>query len=71
MKTKKFNKKLGLNKKTIADLNEPDMQSLRGGTQSYDTCGFTRIWECPTDFTCTHPVMCKCTCLCTMPCAAL
>jgi hypothetical protein len=69
MKTKRFKKRLGLNKKTIANLNKPDMQSLRGGTlHSYKTCAFTRAWECDTAFTCTDPRMCECTWTCTLPC---
>ena len=68
MKTKKINVRLTLNKKTVANLNTQDMHSLRGGVESYDSCAFTREWECPTDFTCTDPKMCECTWTCTMPC---
>jgi hypothetical protein len=45
MKTKKFNKKLALNKKTVADLNGSDMDYAHGGgippcelTQGHSTC---------------------------------
>ncbi len=31
MKTKKFSKKLSLNKKTIADLNSNEMKEVHGG----------------------------------------
>ncbi len=31
MKIKKFNKRLSLNKKTIADLNNKEMKNLHGG----------------------------------------
>ena len=68
MKTKRFNTKLALNKKTVANLNTQDMQSLRGGFQSYDSCAFTRAWECDTNFTCTDPRFCECTWTCTLPC---
>jgi len=46
MKTKKFSKKLTLNKKTIADLNNGEMKVVRGGinepprrvTETCQTC---------------------------------
>jgi natural product precursor len=56
MKTKKFEKKLSLNKKTIAHLNNGDMKSLQGGdVPSGCTCPFCQVNEnstvislCPT-----------------------
>jgi natural product precursor len=41
MKTKKFNKKLGLNKTTIADLDVRQMKGLKGGGIT-ETCP----WVC-------------------------
>lgn len=41
MKTKKFNKTLALNKKTVAHLNNDNMNALNGGTGNwteYNTC---------------------------------
>jgi natural product precursor len=46
MKTKKYRKKLILNKKTIADLNNKKMNAVLGGgieTKKGDTCP----WTCP------------------------
>jgi natural product precursor len=52
MKTKKFEKKLSLNKKTIANLNNGDMKHLQGGIKPTGcTCPFCRVTEnslCPT-----------------------
>ena len=46
MKTKKFNKRLNLNKKTITDLNDSDMIKVKGG------CYYTmHISGCPTGYT--------------------
>ena len=42
MKTKKFNKKLSLNKKTIVSLNNLEMDSVKGLGPS-DGCEFTEI----------------------------
>lgn len=38
MKTKKLNKKLVLNKTTVADLEGRDMNRVRGGTNSVIVC---------------------------------
>ena len=47
MKTKKFNKKLSLNKKTIADLNEEEMKKAIGGVSGVDTtCLETMLITC-------------------------
>jgi len=40
MKTKKFSKKLILNKKTVADLNNKEMREVVGG-DSWTRCCFT------------------------------
>jgi hypothetical protein len=48
MKTKKFNKRLALNKKTIADLNNSQMDAVYGGdlgSKPFTVC-------CPTELTC-------------------
>jgi len=60
MKTKKFNKKLELSKRTIANLNTSKMSNIRGGAiyasendpeacaGTADTyCGDCRSWEVP------------------------
>ena len=58
MKTKKFNKKLTLNKNTIVNLDDGDMQNAKGGSgftciydymcNSYNDCGETQdISGCP------------------------
>lgn len=39
MKSKKLNKKLGLNKATIADLDRRQMKALKGG-EITETCPF-------------------------------
>jgi len=47
MKTKKFNKRLSLNKKTIADLNGKEMKNAIGGVSGVDTtCLETRLITC-------------------------
>jgi hypothetical protein len=61
MKTKKFNKKLVVNKKTVANLNINDMRSAHGGAHTYNTycpecppnpswvsCEACTEWYCPT-----------------------
>jgi natural product precursor len=52
MKTKKFNKKLALNKNTIANLRSQDMNSAKGGIFTDDTCDScyppTYCLGCPT-----------------------
>jgi natural product precursor len=52
MKTKKFEEKLTLNKKTIADLNSSEMNGLKGGqiipdemSRYYTLCGCPTKWE--------------------------
>lgn len=41
MKAKKFDKKLVLNKKTISDLNNLEMKSLKGGIKFETSCCFS------------------------------
>lgn len=77
MKTKKFNKKLSLNKKTIANLVNKELNDVRGGISEGTDCGFCNTegiacrptTQCTggcveTDFTC--PASCDtwdtCTC---------
>jgi hypothetical protein len=51
MKSKKLNKKLALNKKTIAHLADDVLNGARGGVTN-DTCescyDYTFCWGCPT-----------------------
>ncbi len=47
MKTKKFEQKLVLNKKTIADLNYEAMKKVQGG-DSIDICVTDRVTRCET-----------------------
>ena len=55
MKAKKFNKKLLLNKKTVANLNNDKMSGVRGGMYTVQlTCGAF----CDTDFTCEDLTVC-------------
>lgn len=78
MKTKKFEKKLGLKKKTIANLNNQEMVTANGGveetnyrtciqpTASCDTC---LIETCVTCETCETCVTCTCgASACSTPC---
>ncbi len=62
MKSKKFNKKLVLNKTTVSNLQETEMLNVRGGTgsftcfwdylcNSYNECGATFVSECWTGAT--------------------
>jgi len=59
MKTKTFNKKLSLKKKTVADLDNKEMQSAYGGavTNERTIC----ITRCVSDCLCT---MTRCTICC-------
>lgn len=56
MKTKKFNKRLALNKNTVANLNNGDMRSIYGGSDTTPTrCIVTMdITNCQTDCVCTE-----------------
>ena len=57
MKTKKFNKKLTVNKITVADLNTDAMSGIKGGIYTIqDTCeGY-----CDTKLTCGWYSICPC-----------
>ena len=70
MKTKKFEKKLFFNKKTIADLNNGELKNVHAGEQSlaYQKVD-TEVVGCPTAIPCTaaytncfsnYPVACQC-----------
>jgi natural product precursor len=67
MKTKKMSKRLSLNKKTITDLNDSELNSVRGGIDTgyscpghcdtIESCGPT---QCPACLTTTlYPVTCS------------
>ena len=60
MKSKKFTKKLNLNKKTIADLNNDEMNKAHGrgpASQIVSDCSCLLTGCCPTQVT-------DCTCTC-------
>lgn len=56
MKPKKLEKKLSLNKATIARLQDSDMNGIKGGdSQVYPGCWSTitcQYWICNSDITC-------------------
>lgn len=58
MKTKKFNKKLALNKVSVANLNSDALNHVKGGFPTvYVTCGA----QCDSEFTCEDLTVCgKC-----------
>lgn len=41
MKTKRFDRKLNLNKKTVSNLAKGDMGGVKGGGATYNTCYYT------------------------------
>lgn len=45
MKVKKFNKKLTLNKRTVAHLGDDVMEHVKGGTQLTEVCGPSIDWR--------------------------
>lgn len=45
MKTKKFSKKLSLNKRTVAHLDNREMGQVRGGVVSAEVCVASIIWR--------------------------
>ncbi len=69
MKTTKLSKKLGLNKRTIANLNASNMKNVKGGAhntgpyETCDTCGTCLTCDtCGTCDTCnTWCETCRCT----------
>jgi hypothetical protein len=62
MKTKKFNKNLGLNKSTIVNLNNIDMSNVKGRGTTGNTVDFTRCatgcFFCPTEMPSKCPILC-------------
>lgn len=66
MNPKKANKKLVLNKNTVANLANKDMSYLKGGAQTIDTCRDS--FRCDTIFFDCTGLICECTFLCTMTC---
>jgi natural product precursor len=52
MKPKNFSKKLILNKKTIADLNNKKMKDVLGGGTMPWTCPYPRCFPYKTETTC-------------------
>ena len=62
MRNKKFKKKLMLNKKTIADLNNLQMGWAKGGEPGTETC------ECSGDLTCWGGRTCEPLCTEEYPC---
>jgi hypothetical protein len=74
MKPKKVEKKLFLNKKTVADLNNRQMTHLRGGIATGDTvevCCYTKTCHCTdscnTCYTDCDQDSCEICTLCTRP----
>lgn len=65
MKTKKFNKKLELNKQTVADLRNDEMKNAKGGAFTDDftcnTCFTAPEMTCNTYSHCTHTALQWCT----------
>ena len=62
MKPKKF----VLKRETVSNLNFKDLDKIKGGARTYDSCGITN--DCFTDYTCTVMPQCECTFACTLPC---
>ena len=61
-------KKLVLNKNTVASLNEKDMDTARGGV-SEASCAFTLMAGCVTNYFCNSGIaQCVCSGACTLPC---
>ncbi len=61
MKPKRPNKKLSLNKSTVADLNGREMKIVKGGCDYTQPQSCQSIRLCPTEFTCATD--CGATCL--------
>ena len=62
MKTKKLSKKLVLNKKTVASLNNAEIKDIKGGETGLYTCQATCNTACPTCNT-------ECSCVTCFPCS--
>lgn len=71
MKNQKFDKKLFLNKQTVATLAQDQMNQVYGGTLPTEMyCKTTRDYPCPTDVTCRCSALaCVKTEGCTITCA--
>ena len=72
MKTKKFSRKLALNKKTIINLSNVQLGKARGGVSGFETgCCHTLLTECTctlyTCNTCDGLTCDKITCICPKP----
>lgn len=69
MKKKDLNKRLVLNKETVADLAKNEMNGLHAGNGTYESCYISLT--CNTEFLlCTDPILCVCTKNCTRTCPA-
>lgn len=65
---KKINKKLTLNKKTVANLLDKEQNDIRAGAyNSIKTCRITDGCDTVHQI-CTDPILCVCSALCTIPC---
>ena len=69
MKTKKFGKRLGLNKKTIANLSDGQLGIVKGGMDEPNT--YVTVCTCIIHTPCTCvtilPTYCKTNCTCPIP----
>jgi hypothetical protein len=62
MKTREFNKKLVLNKKTVVNLNQEDLQSIKGGYEK------TTLYWCVSRNYCSElPRICETRLFCSVP----
>jgi hypothetical protein len=65
MKIKKFNKRLGLNKSTVVNLNNIDMSNVKGRGETGDYVKTVDITRCATGcFFCPTEMPSKCPILC-------
>ena len=63
MKPKKFNRRLSLNKKTICDLSNNQMFTLKGGVDTYPQGACTDLCQTPpVTFTCFPTCISGCEC---------
>ena len=58
MKTKSFGKKLLLNKKTVANLEQKEMRGIYGGETDRTVCDTNCVSECPLCITKTRCTNC-------------